>query len=117
MKQASKINWLSIITIASIPITLLVIGIIIELVSALKPPPADGIYDVTLEYLVFRGGLIFALPCGVLNIIVGIFTLSKGLVKKWAATTGIIIGILGFLIGLIAWVWYYMIWSFSSHFG
>jgi hypothetical protein len=109
MKQASNSKWLSILTISSIPIALLLIGIVIELISALQPPPPDGVYDVTIEYLVFRGGLIFALPCGVLNIIVGIFALSKDLVKKSVAISGLVIGILGFLIGLIAWVWYSMI--------
>jgi len=78
---------------------------------------SHGIVDATTEQAVFFGGLYLAIPCGLLNIIVCIKALSKGLIKKWGAITGIIIGIFSILIGLISWVWYYMIWSFMNHFG
>jgi len=87
-------------------------GIIIALVSE-----TYGFVDATTEQAVFFGGLYLAIPCGLLNIIIGINARSKGLTKKWIAITGIIIGILSILIGLIAWAWYYMIWSFTNHFG
>ena len=112
-KQVSITNWSARIIIgASIPFTLIIIGSIVALVSE-----THGIVDATTEQAIFFGGLYLAIPCGLLNVFVGINILSKGLIKKWVAITGIIIGILSILIGLIAWVWYYMIWSFMNHFG
>ena len=110
-KQNSKTNWPAIVIIgSSIPITLIVMGIIIAVVSELNTH--DGIYDVTVEHAAFIGGLYFALPCGLLNIIVATFARSRDLVKKKAAITGIIIGVLGILIGLLSWVWFSMVSSF-----
>jgi hypothetical protein len=112
-KEASKTNWsVWVIVGSSIPITLIVIGIIKALMSETR-----GIVDATTEQAVFFGGLYLALPCGLLSIIVGINALSKGWIRKWVAITGIIIGILSMLMGLISWAWYYMIWSFMNHFG
>ena len=65
--------------------------------------------DTTMENAVFFGGLYLAVPFGLLNIIVGSNALSKGLVKKKVAITGIVIGVLGILIGILSWVWFYMV--------
>jgi len=111
-EQASKTNrsvW--VIFGSSIPITLIVLGIIKALLSE-----THGIVDTTTEQAVFFGGLYLALPCGLLSVIVGIKTLSKGLVNKKIAIIGIIIGVLSSVIGLISWVWFFMISAFSAAF-
>jgi len=111
-EQASKTNrsvW--VIFGSSIPITLIVLGIIKALLSE-----THGIVDTTTEQAVFFGGLYLALPCGLLGVIVGIKTLSKGLVNKKIAIIGIIIGVLSSVIGLISWVWFFMISAFSAAF-
>jgi hypothetical protein len=114
IKQASKTNWLAGIFISSsIPVVLIVKGIIIALIWTIHPDPATGITDTTVENTVFFGGLYLALPCGLLSVVVGIYARSKGLLKKGFVTTGIIIGILGILIGLLAWSWYIMVSSFT----
>jgi hypothetical protein len=111
-KEASKSNWsVWVIIGSSIPITLMVIGIIKALLSE-----SHGIVDVTTEQAVFFGGLYLALPSGLLNIIVGINALSKGLVRKKVAITGIIIGVLGIFMGLISWIWFFMISAFTAAF-
>ena len=111
-KQASKTNrsvW--VIIGSSIPITLIVLGIIKALASE-----THGIVDATTEQAVFFGGLYLALPCGLLSMIVGINALSKGLVSKKVAITGIIFGVLSMVIGLISWVWFFMISAFTKAF-
>ena len=111
-EQTSTTNWSTGIIIgASIPITLIVIGIIIALVSE-----THGIVDATTEQAVFFGGLYLALPCGLLSIIVGSKALSKGLVKKKVAITGIIIGVLSIFMGLLSWTWFFMISAFTAAF-
>ncbi|MCG2785101.1 MAG: hypothetical protein L6461_08350 [Anaerolineae bacterium] len=109
MLQFSKIKPVQILAVANIPIILLLIGMLILLIGVLGPAPEDGVYDVTLESLVFRGGLIFALPCGLISIIAGGVSLSKGLLKKWMAMIGLLIGIFGVLMGLVIWVGFYMV--------
>jgi hypothetical protein len=113
-KQASKTNWVvSIISGSSIPITLMVAGIIIKLLAwafhPLQQLPLMDPNDTTIENAVLFGGLFLALPFGLLNIIVGRKALSEGLVKKRVSITGIIIGILGILMGLLAWASFYMV--------
>jgi hypothetical protein len=111
-EQASKTNWsIWVIIESSIPITLIVIGIIKALISE-----THGIVDTTTEQAVFFGGLYLALPCGLLSIIAGINALSKGSVNKKVAITGIIIGVLSIFIGLISWVWFFMISAFTAAF-
>jgi hypothetical protein len=114
-KQASKINWSAGVIIgSSIPIALIIIGIITELVSWLSARIhfVGGPVNTTIENAVLFGGLYFALPCGMLNIIVGIFARSRGLVKKKVAITGIVIGVLGILIGLLSWSFFIAVSSF-----
>ena len=113
-KQATKTNWLAGIIIgSSIPVVLIVGGIIIALGWTLHPDPVTGITDKTVENTVSFGGLYFALPCGVLSVCVGIYTRSKGLLKKMFATTVIIIGVLGILTEILAWSLYIMVSSFT----
>jgi hypothetical protein len=107
-KQASKTNWSAGVIIgASIPITLIVIGTIIALISEFNTH--DGIYDTTIMSAVLFGGLYLAIPCGLLDIIVGILAQSRDLVKKKIAITGIVIGVLGILMGLLSWISFYMV--------
>ena len=111
-KQAPKPNWpAGVIIAASIPILLTILNIIIAWVSEITTH--DGIYDVTAEQAALFGGLYLALPCGLINIIVGVYARSKGLLKKKVAIPGIMIGIVGILLGLIAWALFYMISSFE----
>lgn len=111
-KQASKTNWsLWVIIGSSIPITLIAIGIIKALMSE-----SHGIVDVSTEQAVFFGALYAALPCGILSIIAGIKALSKGLINKKVAITGIIIGALSILTGLVAWIWFFMVSAFTAAF-
>ena len=109
--QASKTNWSTGVIIgSSIPIMLIVMGIIIALVSEFNTH--DGIHDTTVMSAVLFGGLYLAIPCGLLNVIVGIFARSRGLVKKKVAITAIIIGVFGILLGLLSWASFYMVSSF-----
>jgi len=113
-KQASKTNWLVWVIIgSSIPITFLVMATLIKLLASAIPSlqqlPLMDINDTTIENAIFFGGLYLALPCGLLNIIAGIFAQSRSLVKKKVAITGIIIGVFGILIGILAWAWFYAI--------
>jgi hypothetical protein len=113
VKQAPKINWLiGIIIGSSISIALIVIGIIIALVWTIHPDPVTGITDITVENAVFFGGLYFALPCGLLSITAGIYARSNSLLNKIFTTTGIIVGFIGILIGLLCWIWFIMVSSF-----
>jgi len=110
-KQESKIHWPTWVIIASsILILLIVIGFIIAWVSEITTQ--DGMYDITVENAVFWGGIYYALPCGLINIIVGNYARSKGLVQKKVAVIVTILGVLGILIGLLAWTFYIMISSF-----
>ena len=109
MPKLPKMNPVHLLAVANIPIVLLLIGMFAILLEALGPTPKDGVYDVTIENLVFRGGLIFALPCGLLSIIAGGVSITKGLLKKWLAVLGLLIGILGLLIGLAIWIGFYMV--------
>lgn len=111
-KQDSKPNGLILAIIgSSIPIVLVVAGIIKALLSE-----AHGIVDTTTEQAVFFWGLFVALPCGILDIVLGIKGRSKRLISKGIAITGIIIGVLSVVAGLISWIWYFMIAAFSAAF-
>ncbi|PKN95133.1 MAG: hypothetical protein CVU44_00165 [Chloroflexi bacterium HGW-Chloroflexi-6] len=112
-KPATKINWpLAILAGSSLPIILILIGIILVLVSIFYPAgPGTGVVDTTLENIVLFGGLYLALPFGLLNIFAGSRALVKGRLKKRVAVTGILLGLFGILIGLLAWASYYMISS------
>jgi hypothetical protein len=114
IKQASKTNWLAGVIIgSSIPVVLIVIGIIIVLVWTIHPDPVTGITDTTVENTVFFSSLYFAPPCGLLCVIAVIYARSKGLLKNVFVATGIIIGMLGILIGLLAWSWFIMVSSLT----
>ena len=107
-KLGAKTNWsVGVIIGLSIPILLIVLGIVKMLVSE-----SHGFVDVTTEQTVFFIGLYFALPCGLLSIIVGI----KARVKKIVAVTGIMFGVVGILFGLLSLYWFYMVSLFASHF-
>jgi hypothetical protein len=110
-KQVSNKNWtVAVIIGSSIPILLIIIGILTELAKAFQP--YTGIVDTTNENAVFFGGLFLAIPFGLLDIFAGNFALSKGLVEKKMAVTGIIIGGFGLLLGILSWILFHMFTSF-----
>jgi len=88
------------------------IGIIAMLGGAGRTDPVTGITDTTVENAVLFGGLYFALPCGLLDVIVGIRAQSRNLLKRRFTLSGIIIGILGIIIGLLSWALFIMVSSF-----
>ena len=113
-KQAPKNNWLAGIIIgSSIPIVLIVIGIIIVLGWTLHPDPVTGVTDTTVENTLFFVCLYFALPCGLLSVLAGIYARSKGSLKNVFVITGIIIGVLGILTGVLAWSWFILVSSYT----
>ena len=91
---------------------LIIIGIIIALGWTIHTDPVTGITDTTVENAVFFGGLYLALPCGLLDVVVGIRAQSKGLLKKKITIAGIIIGTLGIIMGLLSWAFMIMMSSF-----
>jgi hypothetical protein len=111
--QSTKSNWSAGIIIASsLPIVLIMVGIIGMAAGAGRTDPVTGITDTTVENAVLFGGLYFALPCGLLNLVVGIRARSRSLLKKRFTITGIILGILGIIFGLLSWAFYIMVSSF-----
>ena len=114
IRQGIKPHWSSGVIIASsIPILLLVLGIIIALGWTIRTDPVTGVTDTTVENAVFFGCLYLALPCGVAGVIAGAFARSKGLVNKKLALMGIMIGVFGILLGLLAWGFMIMMSSFT----
>jgi hypothetical protein len=112
-RQGSRPPWLSGVIIgASIPILLIVLGIIFALGWTIHTDPVTGVTDTTVENIVFLGGLYAALPCGVAGVIAGAFSRTKGSGNKKLALAGIIIGVLGILLGLLAWGFFIMMSSF-----
>ncbi len=108
--RISKINWpVWIIVGSSLPIALILIGVIKVWMSE-----SQGIVDTTTEKAVFFGVLYAAPPCGLLSIMTGIKIMSKGSVNKKAAVAGIILGVLSALMGLISWIWFFMISAFTA---
>jgi hypothetical protein len=112
MNTTFKRNWLAgIVILSSLLIILIVIGITIALMWTIHPDPMTGVTDTTVENVTFIGARYIALPCGILNVVAGIFTWSRGLLKKMFTTAGILIGVLAILIGLLAWAWFIMVSS------
>ncbi len=110
-QPATKSHWpQAVIVGSSLLIALLIFQIITVWVSEITTQ--DGMYDTTVENAAFWGGIYYALPCGLINIIVGNYARSKGLVQKKVAVIVTILGVLGILIGLLAWTFYIMISSF-----
>jgi hypothetical protein len=104
-KQSSKIDWSTGIIIASsIPIVLIIIGIIAMIGGAGRTDPVTGITDTTVENAVLLGGLYLALPCGLLDVVVGTQAQSRDLLKEKIKVIGNVIGILGIIMGLISWI-------------
>jgi len=114
IQKASKERWTAGIIIgASTPVILMITGILMRVLGSAIPPiqylPLMSPNDTTIENLVFIGGLYLALPCGLLTIIAVIFARPKGLLTQKLAITGIMLGALGILSGLLMWLYYYMI--------
>lgn len=114
-KETSTTNWpTGVIIGSSIPIILIIVDILIAVIAELNV--RDGVHNTTYMNAATFGGLCLAIPCGLLNIIVSNFARSRGLVGKKLAGTGIFIGAIGILIGLIAWIMLSMVFSFASSF-
>jgi len=103
---------------SSMPIILIIAGILIKLlafaVRPLQQLPLMHPNDTTIENAVLFGGLYLALPCGILNVIVGILARSRGRLKKSVVITGISVGVIGILLGLLSWIAFSMLPSFES---
>lgn len=116
-KTASKTHWSVVVLIgSSLPILLILLGILHELVSAWVAslnPIRSGLVDVTVEHLVFLGGLYLALPCGLLNLIAVAQARSRGLVNKKIAAAASLLGVLSLLFGSIVLIFNYMISQFE----
>ena len=110
-KHPSPPLWPSVtLVLASIPIVMTLLAFIQAVISEVTT--TNGVYDVTYERAAFFGGLYLAIPCGLIAIIAGASARSRGLINKKAAATGIVIGSLGLLLGLVAWVWFAMVSAF-----
>ncbi len=104
-------SWPSLtLILASIPILFIFLAALLAYVSEVTA--RDGVYDVTFENAAFFGGLYLAIPCGLIAIIAGTNARSRGLINKKFAAAGIVIGVLGILFGLVAWVWFAMVSAF-----
>lgn len=113
--SSSKSNIsVGVIIASSIPLALMVTGILVELLDwatySLRPP--TGIEDTTLENALFFLGRFFALPCGLINVIVAPSARSKGHLEKKAAVTATVLGVVGIILGGLVWILYIMISSF-----
>ncbi|MFT3891029.1 MAG: hypothetical protein QM730_05295 [Anaerolineales bacterium] len=112
-KQNSKSNWSGgVLIAASIPILLIIVGIIAMLGGAGRTDPVTGVTDTTVENAVFFGGLYLAVPLGLLDVIVGSWARSRNVLKKKFTLLGISIGAVGILLGLLAWAFFIMMSSF-----
>jgi|WetSurMetagenome_2_1015567.scaffolds.fasta_scaffold711523_2 hypothetical protein len=110
-----KASWLSgALILSSLPIVLIGIEILVELAAVLwaRTQPPTGIVDTTHENIILFLGLYFALPCGLLNLILGAVGRAKGRLSKKAYITGMTLGVLGILFGIAAWTLYIMVSSF-----
>jgi hypothetical protein len=103
--------------VSSMPIILLIAGILIKLLAFLIPPLQKLTLlhpnNTTIENDILLGGLYLALPCGLFNVILGIFARSRGWLKKPVVKTGISIGVIGILLGLLSWFYFMMVSSFE----
>ena len=109
---STKINWSNWIIIgSSITILLIITGIIRVLML-----DSRGILDTTTSHAVLFISRYIALPLGLLGLISGINDFKKGLVKKKIAITEILVGIPNIFIGLISWIYFFMILAFVAAF-
>jgi hypothetical protein len=99
------------VILASIPVLLIAIGIVIALVAGVSTGSEGGM-DTTLVHIIFFSGMFLALPFGILDAAVGVYARSKSLVSKKISIPGIVIGSIGILIGLLAWIFFGMVSSF-----
>lgn len=116
LNEKAQPNWpVGVITAASIPIIWMAAGLLIELLTwaTVNLRPRTGIEDTTLENALLFGGLYLALPCGLINLIVGPYARSKERVSRRVAAFAIITGLLGILFGVLAWGLFIMISSFE----
>jgi hypothetical protein len=112
-KQNSKSNWSSgVLIAASIPILLIIVGIIAMGFGAGRTDPVTGVTDVTVENAVFFAGLYLAAPFGLLAVVAGIWARSNNSLKKWITLAGIIAGVLSILCGTLSWVYFNIMSSF-----
>ena len=114
-EKIQKGRYQVILALSSLPIILIFLGMLIELLKFVVyrlHPVNNGVVDVTIEHLVFTGGLYLALPCGVIVLITSIIAKSKGIIPIKIYTTCIILSILGILFGILIMIYYAMVSSF-----
>lgn len=106
-------NWaLGILIASSIPILLILVGIIAMLGGAGRTDPVTGINNTTVENAVLFGGLYCAIPSGLSGVIVGVWAQARKLIEKRFAIAGIILGMLSILVGLLSWASFVVVSSF-----
>lgn len=113
-QQPLKTGWpAGVLILCSLPILLIAMGIIALLASWMLAGSdvIDGVVDTTLENALLFGGLYFALPCGLINILLAIFARSRGWLDRKLAATGILIGVLGLIFGILAWASFFIVSS------
>jgi hypothetical protein len=105
-------HWLVAAVIGSaLLITLFIVGILRASISEVQ-----GVVDVFAEQAVYFGMRYIAPPLGVLSIIAGKIARAKGTASKQVALIAIAAGILQLCIGLVAWVYFFMIEAFVRSF-
>jgi hypothetical protein len=113
VEKSKTSPWL---ILAFIGINLPLMLILISLVN-MSVLPTQGFVNVTPEHAAFFCGLYLALPSGVVNIILVSRALLQRQLKKSVAVTGIILGIVSILFGLLSWLWFFMVSSFTAAHG
>ncbi len=113
-EQTSKNSWLAggALLLSSAPILLIILGIFSEAITLWREslqPVRSGVVNVTIRLAVIQLGLYLAFPCGLVNLIFGNFAHAKGLIGRKALNVGKVIGILGLLFGLCAWILFAMV--------
>lgn len=112
MEPASTPRWPSrAIIVSSVPLVLIAIGLIRVLVAE-----SGGVADTSAEHAVFGIGLYLAVPCGLASIVTGVVSLSRSLLRKWVAVAAIVVGTLSVAAGVVSWIWYFMVTSFTAAF-
>jgi hypothetical protein len=98
--------------IFSLPNFLILSGLIIEFINFMAyklHPVYTGLVDVTIEQLVFRDGLYFALPCGVIALFIANSARSKGIISRKITGFAIAISVIGMLFGVLDLIYYFMV--------
>lgn len=109
--QPARPSWPSVtLILASLPILLILLSIVQTVISEVTTH--NGVYDTTYENAAFFGGLYLAIPCGLIDITVGMLARSRGWSPAKLANPAIFVGGMGVLLGMVTWIWYAMVSAF-----